>query len=99
MAKISHSQGVPCRNCGRLTDVFMPFEERFCSEECAMGKARCCKIDCDKLAEYEVREPQNPAPENYVHSCLEHIPDLMTDAVVHEVVKLTAPGDASPVYV
>ena len=63
-----------------------------------MTNLHCCKIDCKKLAEYEVREPLNPAPENYVHSCLEHIPDLMTDAVVHEVVRLVAPGDATPVY-
>lgn len=62
-----------------------------------MIQLRCCKIDCDKLAEYEVRVVGGK-PDDDTQSCLEHIPDLMTDAVVHEVVRLVAPGDPAPVY-
>ena len=62
-------------------------------------EAKCCKIGCDKLAEYEVREIGAADPNtSYTHSCTEHIPELLTDAIVHEVVRLVAPGDASPVY-
>lgn len=59
-----------------------------------MMAAKCCKIDCDRLAEYEVRVAGG-TQEDETHSCLAHIPDLMTDAVVHEVVRLAAPGDVS----
>ena len=58
----------------------------------------CCHPECDAPAEYEIREPRNGAGDGYTHSCLMHIPDLMTDATVHEVVKLTAPGNPTPVY-
>ena len=51
-------------------------------------KAHCCKIGCERPAEYEVRVVGGSV-EDEAHACLEHIPDLMTDAVVHEVVKMT----------
>ena len=61
--------------------------------------AKCCQPGCDRLAEYEVREIGAADPHtSYTHSCTEHIPKLLTDAIVHEVVRLVAPGDASPVY-
>lgn len=46
----------------------------------------CCKIGCDKEATYEIRD--GSGYEDYVHSCLEHIPDLMTDAPHHEITSL-----------
>lgn len=56
--------------------------------------AKCCKIGCTKLAEYEVRVVGGRM-EDETLSCADHIPDLMTDATAHEIVKLIAPGDVS----
>jgi hypothetical protein len=47
---------------------------------------RCCKIKCDKPAEYEIWH--GPHHDDYTHSCLAHIPDLMTDAKEHRIVTL-----------
>lgn len=51
-----------------------------------MSELHCCKPGCDKKAEYELRD--GPKIDDYTHSCLEHIPDLMTDAEVHTITKL-----------
>jgi hypothetical protein len=63
-----------------------------------MDKLYCCKIDCKELADYEIRIGGDMRGEQDTHACLVHIPDLMTDAIVHEVVRLVAPGDPTPVY-
>lgn len=46
----------------------------------------CCKVECRKLAEYEIWHGSKP--DEYTHSCMEHIPDLMTDARRHEICTL-----------
>ena len=48
-------------------------------------KPFCCKIGCEKDAEYQIIFGHTT--DDYTESCLEHIPDLMTDAVEHTVVK------------
>ena len=48
----------------------------------------CCKLGCEKDAEFEITH--GPRHEDYTHSCLEHIPDLMTNAPRHEIVALKA---------
>jgi hypothetical protein len=45
----------------------------------------CCKIGCGKKADYEIHDG---TPE-YTHACLEHIPDLMTEAKQHNIFTLT----------
>ena len=57
-------------------------------------KAHCCKVGCDALAEYEVR-PITGRADDETLSCAEHIPDMLTDAVAHEVVRLVEPGNTS----
>lgn len=52
-------------------------------------KLPCCHIGCDKAAEYEI---YNGTPE-YAHSCLEHIPDLMTERMQHTIFKLPQSDD------
>lgn len=47
---------------------------------------KCCKIDCGKEAEYEIWS--GPRPDDYTHSCLAHIPDMMTDAPEHLIITL-----------
>jgi len=49
---------------------------------------KCCKIECDKLAEYEVR-PVTGEDRRETQACGEHIHVLLTDAMVHEVVRLS----------
>lgn len=63
-------------------------------------KLKCCVPSCEALADYEIREvlPKPIDPIDYTHSCLAHVSDLLTDAIVHEVVKLKSPGDPTPVY-
>lgn len=46
----------------------------------------CCFIGCGKAAEYEISTGNGPA--DYTHSCLEHIPNLMTNAEVHTILKI-----------
>lgn len=41
----------------------------------------CCKPECDKPAEYEIWF--GSTPEQFFDACLEHIPDLLTDAPRH----------------
>lgn len=51
-----------------------------------LGPLHCCKIGCGKPAEYDIWA--RPKPDDYVHSCLEHTPDLITDAKRHEIIAL-----------
>ncbi len=43
----------------------------------------CCKPTCENPAEYEIWHGSKP--DDYTHSCLEHIPDLLTDAQTHRI--------------
>lgn len=52
------------------------------------NERKCCKIDCDKLAEYEIWSGWKPLPDGYTDSCLEHIPDLLDDEVRFEIIKI-----------
>ena len=48
-------------------------------------KRICCKMDCGKEAEYRINTDK---PYDDVDSCLEHIPELMTDADRHYIDKI-----------
>jgi hypothetical protein len=50
-------------------------------------KMHCCKIGCSEAAEYEIWN--GPQSDDYIHSCLAHIPDLMTDAAEHRIIRLS----------
>src|SRR5260370_38633866 len=52
-----------------------------------MSEPYCWKIGCGEPAEYEIWN--GPRSDDYVHSCLVHIPDLMTDATEHRIVRLS----------
>jgi hypothetical protein len=57
-----------------------------------MEQAKCCQIGCDLPAEYEISIPHGRI-EDITQACAHHIPDLLTDAPVHEVERLNArPG-------
>lgn len=51
-----------------------------------MTKRRCCFIPCDKLADYEIRN--GDGPDDYTDSCLEHVPEMLTDAETHYLYKI-----------
>jgi hypothetical protein len=46
----------------------------------------CCQIDCVKEAEYEI--VWGDKPDEFTHSCSEHLSEMLTDARLHTIVKL-----------
>ena len=49
---------------------------------------RCCKIDCNKKAEYEIWYGDKPGMEDYSDSCAKHIGDLLGDYQKHTLHRL-----------
>lgn len=41
-------------------------------------KLHCCEMTCEADAEFEIRGRTNH-PEDYTHSCTEHVGELLTD--------------------
>lgn len=46
-------------------------------------KPECCVVECEKVAEWEIRTGQGP--DDYTHACTAHVGDLLTDAEEHRV--------------
>ena len=49
-------------------------------------RRHCCRIGCGKLADYVV--VYGFSPDDFTYSCLADIPEMMTDAGWHEIVRL-----------
>jgi hypothetical protein len=39
--------------------------------------AKCCFIPCDKDADFEIRENTRTDPDNYTHSCEDHVGKML----------------------
>ncbi len=49
-------------------------------------RRQCCRIGCGKLADYRII--YGPSPDDWTDSCLADIPEMMTDAGWHEIVRV-----------
>jgi hypothetical protein len=52
-----------------------------------MAQNHCCKIGCEKKAEWQIWHGNSP--DDYTESCNEHIGDLLTDAPEHRIYPLS----------
>lgn len=50
-------------------------------------KPYCCFIPCDKGAEFEIRDGETP--DDYTHSCTEHVGSLLQAGKVSTVYELS----------
>lgn len=53
-----------------------------------MSQPKCCLIGCDQDADYNIVVPHGRI-EDVTQSCSRHVSDLLTDAPVHEIERLT----------
>lgn len=50
----------------------------------------CCYIGCEEMANWVIYHGDYPGPDDYTHSCNEHIPDMLTDEKWHSLVWVEA---------
>lgn len=44
-----------------------------------MNELCCCKVDCDKQADFEIKI--NDSPDGYTHACVDHVGELLFEGV------------------
>lgn len=69
------------------------YPKGLCDCDCGL-KPFCCHISCDKDAEYTII--YGGSPDDITESCRDHIPEVMTDAPRHEIIRLSQGGSSKP---